>query len=96
MSGTILCIPQYQNLSNKACSIPKCNLGTGVDGMGVNISPPINAFEMCSYKDRCFICLHSMPSSSDYVMLCLRFYNQDTPNFSAELLSGSNILNENI
>ena len=37
-----------------------------------------------------------MPSSSYYVMLCLRFYTQDTPNFPSELLWGSNILNGNI
>ena len=37
-----------------------------------------------------------MPSSSDYVMLCLRFYNQDTPDFSSKFLWGSNILDGNI
>ena len=48
------------NLSGKVRSIPECNVGTGVDGMEVNISHPIKADRMCSYKDSCLICLHTM------------------------------------
>ena len=48
------------DMPGKVRSTPECNVGTWLDGMEVNISHPIKAYKMCSYKDSCLICLHSM------------------------------------
>ena len=98
-------------IAGNVCTIPKCNLGTEVAGIRVNISPPINAFEMCSYKDSCLICVHSIQdlgrneqmyplrnrSLPLHITSCYVYVSTiRTHNYSSELLWGLNILNENI